>query len=730
MGSQPASKTDKAPQPQISPPTGKAVEPISATNAVLQFQRTIGNQGVLRLLDTAGLRVSQPGDRFEREADRVADRVMGASSHTLDPVAGAAGVDRHGGQTLSAKPMRGRAPLAAPRVQAGIGSLHGGGKPLEAATRSFMEPRFGFDFSNVRIHADGRSADMARKFNARAMAIGPDVVFGRGEYRPMSSEGKRLLAHELTHVIQQGGAVEWGPGAAVAKPVARVPASVIPRLRDIGDSYSEADLQAYLAGLTARGAIEDYLNSDNKARTIVAAWRHGGSPYALTTLHKVLLIKEMQSGATFDDDEWGILEILERSDNAELSAIFSAISASGLNSDFHGSEWDELKNFYSRRFSGGMADVLAGTIVPIGSPFPMGLDLSLTEGLRAPSAADKARVAEAISTEVKTIGGAPPVFDRIIGSHPDPWEVRIENLLNSVISSMHASMVVARPPRIAANMLPDADINRVAGLAQVETNKVYGEYYGSRPAFAVGTNIFDAFVQRDTTIGASATNADWAANFRVLKLLNGDEEIAKINKEHGAIHTRASEWALVAGVTGFPVGVVLTEAVNNAAPPHVTTGVVGLRRAELLDIHRNWSAFAGSGRIFLDRMKAATDEKNRDRMYRLFGTVIHEYVHTLEHPAHKAYRGTLDARQGGFVLREGMTEYLAKRVWDRVTFDSTMRASIEGAFQDPINPDSHSRQLPPRYPEWENGERVAKIVGIRKVLAAFFLGRVELIGKS
>jgi hypothetical protein len=78
------------------------------------------------------------------------------------------------------------------------------GRPLEAATRTFMEPRFGCDFGRVRIHADARAAESARAVNALAYTVGRDVVFGSGQYAPQTGAGRRLLAHELAHVVQQG----------------------------------------------------------------------------------------------------------------------------------------------------------------------------------------------------------------------------------------------------------------------------------------------------------------------------------------------------------------------------------------------------------------------------------------------------------------------------------------------------------------------------------------------
>lgn len=81
--------------------------------------------------------------------------------------------------------------------------LNSPGQPLDAGTRAFMEPRFGHDFSQVRVHTDARAAESARSVNALAYTVGRDVVFGTGQYAPGTGEGKRLLAHELTHVVQQ-----------------------------------------------------------------------------------------------------------------------------------------------------------------------------------------------------------------------------------------------------------------------------------------------------------------------------------------------------------------------------------------------------------------------------------------------------------------------------------------------------------------------------------------------
>ncbi len=94
-------------------------------------------------------------------------------------------------------------PSPSPQVAAQVQSIRGAGKPLNPELRDFFEPRFGHDFSQVRVHTDARANETARALNARAYTLSSDVVFAEGEYKPDTTDGRRLLAHELTHVVQQ-----------------------------------------------------------------------------------------------------------------------------------------------------------------------------------------------------------------------------------------------------------------------------------------------------------------------------------------------------------------------------------------------------------------------------------------------------------------------------------------------------------------------------------------------
>lgn len=156
----------------------------------------------------AKLKVGAPDDAFEQQADRVADAVVHAD--TSASIAGMAApvIQRRctkceeQQEKLQAKPGEGGLNLAA-RVEAVAGS---GGQPLPGSMRQMFESRMGHDFSQVRVHTDGQAAQTAAQLNARAYTRGRDIVFGHGEYTPETRAGKHLLAHELTHVVQQGHA--------------------------------------------------------------------------------------------------------------------------------------------------------------------------------------------------------------------------------------------------------------------------------------------------------------------------------------------------------------------------------------------------------------------------------------------------------------------------------------------------------------------------------------------
>lgn len=149
--------------------------------------------------------VGSPNDRAEAEAHTTASKVV----RMAQPPAPAIAV----GSATSVQRADAGAGMAGARVQVNTA----GGTPLPAGVRNYMEPRFGADFGNVRIHTDAAAANQASQLNAHAFTYGKHVYFGRNRYQPDTPGGKELIAHELTHTIQQGAAVQRSMDATVTE---------------------------------------------------------------------------------------------------------------------------------------------------------------------------------------------------------------------------------------------------------------------------------------------------------------------------------------------------------------------------------------------------------------------------------------------------------------------------------------------------------------------------------
>ena len=232
-----------APKPKTTRPSASARSAVSdqaglmrpsVLHPILHLRHTIGNQAVQRLLEAharpafnsaddfsqipvhppaAGAvrpkpAINKPGDGYEREADHVSEQVMRMpeSQHRRACTCGGNCPDCQCSHDHEQLPMKQHSATAGGKVTASQiahdlpNTL---GQPLDAATLAFMEPRFGHDFSQVRVHTDAQAADSAKAIRARAYTVGRDVFFADGQFSPGSAERSKLLAHELSHVVQQ-----------------------------------------------------------------------------------------------------------------------------------------------------------------------------------------------------------------------------------------------------------------------------------------------------------------------------------------------------------------------------------------------------------------------------------------------------------------------------------------------------------------------------------------------
>lgn len=212
-------RTHVARVPAVAAPAA-ATKPVRAHPAV---------HAILHAPIQPKLKIGAVDDPLEHEADRVADQVMRMPAQDVSAAAVPPQISRkcpaceEEEEKLQKKEAGSQSPAAskAPGSVYVYEVLRSPGQPLDTATRAYFEPRFGRDFSTVRIHADGRAAESARGINALAYTAGQHVVFGAGAYAPKTDVGRKLLAHELTHVVQQSspGDNSWSVVMRQSKPV-------------------------------------------------------------------------------------------------------------------------------------------------------------------------------------------------------------------------------------------------------------------------------------------------------------------------------------------------------------------------------------------------------------------------------------------------------------------------------------------------------------------------------
>lgn len=307
------------------------------------------------------LTVGKPGDKYEQEADRVADQVMAMTVPTQqqqiqrqtteeeeeqvqtkslaatpsvqlqtteeeEPVQAkslssaiptiqlqtAEGEEEEQVQT---KPSLQRTPTiisanSSSSLESRLASQKGGGSPLSNEVRAFMEPRFDADFSQVRIHTNSDAVQMNRELNAQAFAHGRDIYFGAGKYNPGSSDGKHLLAHELTHVVQQTGRIQ--PKNAVSQPIVKrvkLPASL---RSDIGKvDYYLLRLRDYNKRHIKPPAPDYYLNyGDKYARRFTYVLKSQLSPKGQAWVDRtfVMLQQAIENKRDADPKAFDLLE--------------------------------------------------------------------------------------------------------------------------------------------------------------------------------------------------------------------------------------------------------------------------------------------------------------------------------------------------------------------------------------------------------------------------------------
>ena len=228
------------------------------------------------------LSVNTPGDSYEQEADAMADKVMRmaipstqnsffkpANPFIQRKCAGCEEEDKK----LHRKENSVSEVQGSNELDSYVSSLNSSGQSLSESSRQFFEPRFGQDFSNVKIHTDSVAAKSAQSINALAYTTGNNIVFNQGQYSPNTESGQRLMAHELTHVVQQGSSgllqkatIQRDP------PKGNPPAPTNFTFSAACNDTDKLNMKAYDA--TARARIDNALANLNtdKGRNLLHKW--------------------------------------------------------------------------------------------------------------------------------------------------------------------------------------------------------------------------------------------------------------------------------------------------------------------------------------------------------------------------------------------------------------------------------------------------------------------------
>lgn len=342
------------------------------------------------------LAINQSGDKYEQEANAVADQVMRMETSPMLarsplPIQRMCSAceekqevqrieEPHWEESKGMTKSKDGYNLASPGLTQELHNTQGKGQTMDPGTHASMNNAFGRDLSHVRIHTDQKAVQMNKGIQAKAFTHGSDIFFNEGQYKPESTSGKHLLAHELTHVVQQGkggtkiqrtaenagwgsligagagallgtliggAATEgtaagfgWGAliGGVAGAAIGAIWGAFTGNKKSTDQTEEtparqyirEEELQAYIASLAQNNQIENHNESHVKARLIIAKWRTGNARFVLPASILVLLIRELINGNTSEADQQSILHILSSTPNNEYTRIVAEIGEEKL----------------------------------------------------------------------------------------------------------------------------------------------------------------------------------------------------------------------------------------------------------------------------------------------------------------------------------------------------------------------------------------------------------------
>ncbi|MDR0792149.1 MAG: DUF4157 domain-containing protein [Chitinophagaceae bacterium] len=600
-------------------------------------------------------------------------------------------------------------------VHGQINATKGSGSKMDSRTRSFMEQGFGTDFSNVNIHTDESAANMNRDLSAYAFTVGNDIYFNKNQYNPSSSDGKRLLAHELTHVMQQSTRESTtnhsGNKATADQMVHSVPVSIA--RKTLFEEFSDGKYNWNFLKLA--------LEHDRPFKTII------DDINVLSSADRDLAIKDITQMRIERDRQRNDLIARYRAqsnpDDPDVVSLFKPILSE------------------NKRVLDKIDFVLNGLFLTVAGNETK---TSLIANTTLPSAAQKPLIASALKPDIRVKDdGTVETFKECLMGPCTPGDSgsylaklrkyipdKINNLWNELVKDKGKSEH-DDPNKVH---LP-SELERIGIASANETDAVFGKYKKGKPLKADTKtsrgNIHDLWQDKENMLKTMSANQKLEmARVLMFYFFQSDKFIRYLNSVHSA-DPRLTKGGVGINEEGKDQAKIVEESTNT--PQAVK---------KLNEIDRGWEGEEAGGQIYMQIFKkpdqadgdlAGQTVADRDFLWDTFQILIHEYLHALVSDKYYNFATSFEGKTNSLqynTLIEGVDTLLDEVVWNavapRVT-EPSLRAAVEGPTYSKLPPIAVKPASRRRYASYTEAVKLVNIVGIRNLYAAYFLGDVDKI---
>ena len=628
------------------------------------------------------LTINNPNDKYEQEADAVADKVMQMETPSVQKKSGADSF--FSSSPVSITPLQrkcdnckeeekmqrkeiDREELTADNnIENYVGGLQSGGQPLPNEARNFYEPRFGYDFSNVKIHTDNVAAKSAQSINALAYTSGSNIVFNTNQYSPNTDSGKKLLGHELTHVVQQGGSIQ---AKKIQRAVVRVNNQSV--TIDYGNVIGIAN---YLTGIQA--AITIYT---------------GAAPTPAMDAAITALSPQNQRWLLFG------LDVLTDNTTAAQAALNRVDAINRLIAFVPSSTTQPLGNIANTQLFAREVLISSGWT-----------DVTLTRSLTAPGVADRAIIDPIINPPAT--GGLPP----------GPLNVA---MLNSRLTPALRSLLIAIDPALITTVGTQSisNIQAIGDLILAEARVFFSPFSDASSASVFNVN--PTWVASANISDTTAQVPDTAARISYLK------NRAQIVGWNDTPSANIADTNIFADANFDGTRSVDDTELLNIITTMETDAVIQPIVDRLIQ-HTGFKTGSGiSTHIGINPEFNISTTTECQARWRTVDTLCHEVLHALVHPNFQSAASRISFNQ---VVREGFTEVLGNQLFNdhvviKAAANPAFKISLEAGIVGSPCPAPATGTI--GYGSAGTGaETIRARVHDSNFRAAYFLGRTDLVG--